>query len=64
MDLIEIRNKKSGNCPCFNCGTVQAGYKLHPLSVYIKKENQNRGLYFPVCCEKCAKEYIKRRSSL
>lgn len=56
----KITNKKTGNCPCMNCGKVQEGIKMHPFSVYHKEEDKKRGSYEPVCSVECAQELIKK----
>lgn len=58
--IIRIKKTKSGNCNCSNCGCIQEGRKLHPYTVWIKKEDERRGHNFPVCSEKCAKEFAAK----
>ncbi len=58
--LITIKNKKSGNCKCFNCGKVQEGRKLQPYTVWYKLDNERRGHQLPVCSLQCAEQLVKR----
>lgn len=54
--MVKIMAKKTGNCPCRNCGKVQDGLKLHPFTVWYKNETEKRGHNAPVCSTECAKE--------
>ncbi len=60
--LVKIQNKKSGNCPCINCGKVQEGLKLHPYTVWHKSDNEKRGHQEPACSLECAKKYVGKIS--
>ena len=58
--LIKIETKKSGNCPCSNCGKVQDGLRLHPYTVWYKEQDEKRGHNLPVCSMDCAKKLAER----
>jgi hypothetical protein len=58
--MVKIMAKKTGNCPCMNCGKEQDGRKLHPFTVWHKEEGEKRGHNCPVCSIECANEYSKR----
>lgn len=57
---IQITNKKSGNCPCMNCGKVQEGLKLQPVTLWHKADNEKRGHQEPCCSIECAKQLAER----
>lgn len=54
--IIEIKDKKTGNCPCVNCGKMQEGWKSHPYTVWHRGEKEKYGHNEPVCSIKCAEE--------
>lgn len=56
---IEIRTKKTGNCPCAYCDKVQDGLKMHPFTLWYKDDGESRGHNLPVCSIFCAKS-LKR----
>jgi hypothetical protein len=60
--MVKIEVKRTGNCPCVNCGEVQDGYKMHPFNVWHKSINEKRGHNEPVCSIKCANELAKKFS--
>ena len=43
MKQFKIKQTKTGNCPCRNCGKTQEGLKLHPFTVWWKEETEKRG---------------------
>ena len=52
-----IKTTKSGNCGCVNCGKLQEGLKMQPLTLYWKEENEKRGHQEPMCSKECCNEY-------
>ena len=59
-ETVKIKVKKSGNCPCYNCGKVQEGLKFHPFTVWHKRDDEKRGHNDPVCSMECAEALAKR----
>ena len=59
MTISNIMKKRTGNCPCFYCGKVQPGWKMHPVTVWYKDLNEKHGHNIPVCSEECGMEWIK-----
>ena len=53
MKQFKIKQTKTGNCPCRNCGKTQEGLKLHPFTVWWKEENEKRGHQEPMCSIEC-----------
>lgn len=60
MIYIKIKSTKSGNCGCFNCGKLQDGLKMQPITLWTRKENEKRGVQLPMCSVECAKEYATK----
>ena len=58
--MVKIKHTRTGNCRCLNCGCEQAGRKYHPYTVWTKKTSERRGHNWPVCSEKCAKEFAEK----
>ena len=60
MIIAKIQVKRTGNCGCAYCGKVQDGFKLHPFTVWHKRDDEKRGHNEPVCSIDCAKAYIAK----
>lgn len=55
-----IKRTSSGNCPCYNCGRLQPGSKMHPYTVWYKGADEKRGHNAPVCSAECARAYADK----
>ena len=54
--ITKIKQTRTGNCRCRNCGKEQPGGNYQPFTLWYKLDNESRGHNEPVCSIKCAEE--------